>query len=215
MLEIRQLTLTTPLQPLFRALDLQIAPGEVVVLMGPSGSGKSSLLNWMVGELPSELSAQGELWLGGQRLDTVPTERRGLGILFQDDALFGHLSVGHNLAFALPARWRGAQRRERVEQALAEAGLGGQHDRDPATLSGGQRARASLMRALLAEPRALLLDEPFARLDTALRAQFRAFVFGHVASRSLPTLLVTHDAQDVPPGARVLHLPEVVGEHRA
>lgn len=214
MLDIRQLTLQTPTQVLVRALNLSIAPREVVVLMGASGSGKSSVLHWLVGELPPGLRAQGELWLDGQRLDTWPTERRGLGMLFQDDALFGHLSVGHNLAFALPARWRGAARRARVEQALAEAGLSGLHDRDPATLSGGQRARASLMRALLAEPRALLLDEPFARLDAPLRAQFRAFVFEHAAAQGLPTLLVTHDEQDMPAGARVMHLHEWQGDDR-
>ncbi|MBU4518267.1 MAG: ATP-binding cassette domain-containing protein, partial [Gammaproteobacteria bacterium] len=145
--------------------------------------------------------------LDGQRRAQLPGEARGVGILFQDDLLFPHLSVGQNLAFALPAALKGAAaRRARVEQTLREIGLDGFHDRDPATLSGGQRARVSLMRALLAEPDALLLDEPFSRLDAELRAQFRSFVFEQIARQRIPTLLVTHDPDDVPPGGRVLDI---------
>jgi len=198
-LRISDLSLWAAQKPLLHRFSLQVAPGEVLTLMGQSGSGKSTLLGWMVGDVPAAVRAQGELWLGGRRIDTLPTEQRRVGILFQDDVLFAHLSVGQNLAFALPASVGGkAQRRARVEDALASVGLGGFHDRDPATLSGGQRARASLMRALLAEPLALLLDEPFARLDMALRVPFRELVFRHVAERGIPTLLVTHDPADVP-----------------
>lgn len=210
-LRVKGLSLWVAQTPLVQNLSLEVAPGEVLTLMGPSGSGKSTLLGWMVGDASPSVRARGELWLGARRIDTLPTEQRRVGILFQDDLLFAHLSVGQNLAFALPASVGGkAQRRARVEDALARVGLGGFHDRDPATLSGGQRARASLMRALLAEPLALLLDEPFAKLDMALRAQFRALVFQHVAERGIPTLLVTHDPADVPhsdglPG-RVHHL---------
>ena len=198
-LHIRGVSLWVAHTPLVQDLSLTVAPGEVLTLMGPSGSGKSTLLGWMVGDVPAAVRAQGGLWLGERRLDTLPTEQRRVGILFQDDLLFAHLSVGQNLAFALPAHVRSkTERRARVAQALASVGLAGFDDRDPATLSGGQRARASLMRALLAEPQALLLDEPFAKLDMALRAQFRALVFRHVAERGIPTLLVTHDPADVP-----------------
>lgn len=208
---VKDLSLWVAQTPLVQHLSLDVAPGEVLTLMGPSGSGKSTLLGWMVGDVSPSVRAQGELWLGGRRIDALPTEQRRVGILFQDDLLFAHLSVGQNLAFALPTRVGDkAQRRARVEDALARVGLGGFHDRDPATLSGGQRARASLMCALLAEPLALLLDEPFAKLDMALRAQFRALVFQHVAERGIPTLLVTHDPADVPDvggsGGRVLAL---------
>jgi putative thiamine transport system ATP-binding protein len=179
-----------------------------VAVTGVSGSGKSTLLNWLIGDLPSAFAASGELWLNQQRCDDLPVEARGIGILFQDDLLFAHLSVGQNLAFALPAAVRGGQRRMAVEQTLVDMGLAGFHDRDPATLSGGQRARVSLMRTLLARPRALLLDEPFSKLDAVLRVQFRAFVFEQIEQLQLPTLLVTHDAADVPPGARVLNISD-------
>ena len=144
------------------------------------------------------------------RRDHLPTEQRQLGMLFQDDVLFPHLSVGHNLAFALPASVVGRRaRREVVEATLASVDLSGFHDRDPATLSGGQRARVSLMRALLAQPQALLLDEPFAKLDMALRARFRELVFAQTARLNLPVLLVTHDPADVPAGGRVITLGDV------
>lgn len=207
MLDLRNLTIAKDDSVLIAGLNLQVGHGAIVTLTGASGSGKSTLLNWLVGDLDPAFQAQGELWLEGQRRDAWPVEARGIGILFQDDLLFPHLSVGQNLAFALPAAVRGAAaRRERVAQTLRDIGLDGFHDRDPATLSGGQRSRVSLMRALLAEPCALLLDEPFSRLDTALRAQFRDFVFGQIQRQRIPTLLVTHDPDDVPPGGRVFDI---------
>lgn len=210
MLHIKHLTLShshKPDEPLFSALSLAVAHGEVVTLTGASGSGKSTLLNWMVGNLDPSFFATGELWLNGVRCDALPIEARHMGLLFQDDLLFAHLSVGQNLAFALPGKVKGAQaRRQCVERTLVDIGLAGFHDRDPATLSGGQRARVSLMRTLLAEPQALLLDEPFSKLDAALRTQFRAFVFEQIAQQRIPTLLVTHDPADVPPGGRVIKL---------
>lgn len=204
MLDIRNLTIAKGESVLIAELNLQVARGRIVTLTGASGSGKSTLLNWLVGDLDPVFQAQGELWLDGQRRDAWPVEARGIGILFQDDLLFPHLSVGQNLAFALPATVRGtAARRERVAHTLRDIGLDGFDDRDPATLSGGQRARVSLMRTLLAEPCALLLDEPFSRLDAALRAQFRGFVFGQIQRQRIPTLLVTHDPDDVPPAGEV------------
>lgn len=181
---------------LFPPLSLHVPPGGAATVMGPSGCGKSSLLAAICGTLDPALAAAGRVLLDGVPLDGLPPERRRVGILFQDDLLFPHLSVGGNLAFGLPPGLTRAERRARIEQALAEAELPGFADRDPATLSGGQRARVALMRALLAEPRALLLDEPFGRLDAPLRARFRAFVLEHAAARGLPVLLVTHDPAD-------------------
>lgn len=180
-------------QFLFQPLTLEVVPGVVTTVMGPSGVGKSSLLAWVCGTLDPALRGTGRVLLAGADVTGLPAERRRIGILFQDDLLFPHLSVGGNLGFGLPP---GRGRRARIEAALAEAELPGMADRDPATLSGGQRARVALMRALLAQPRTLLLDEPFSRLDAGLRDRFRRFVFSHAAAAGLPVLLVTHDPDD-------------------
>ena len=192
------------------ALDLVVEPGECVTVMGPSGCGKSTLLAYLAGTIDPVFRARGRVRVGDDDLTDLPPERRRLGLQFQDDLLFPHLSVGGNLAFALAPHVRERdERRRRIEQALGEAGLAGFAERDPATLSGGQRARVALMRTLLAEPRALLLDEPFNRLDAALRGEIRAFVFDHARARRLPALLVTHDVADAEAaGGRVIRLAE-------
>jgi putative thiamine transport system ATP-binding protein len=177
-------------------ISLSVPGGEVVTVMGPSGSGKSSLLAFLTGTLPPSFTAHGRVLVDGVDVTAEPPEARRIGILFQDDLLFPHLSVADNLAFGLPPGLGRHQRRQRVEAALTEAELDGLGARDPATLSGGQRARVALMRTLLAEPRALLLDEPFSKLDAALRGRLRRFVFGHARARGLPILLVTHDPED-------------------
>jgi putative thiamine transport system ATP-binding protein len=187
-------------------LDLIVDPGTVVTIMGPSGSGKSALLAWLGGFLDPAFTAAGQARIAGVELTRLPPEERRLGILFQDDLLFPHLSVGDNIAFGLRADLRGrAARRAAVEAALARADLIGYADRDPATLSGGQRARVALLRTLAAAPRALLLDEPFGKLDAKLRDEVRRFVFAHARAQGLPTLLVTHDSSDaVAAGGRTL-----------
>lgn len=206
MLTVRHLSLFLHQTPLFGPLTFEVAKGDIVTLMGPSGCGKSSLLSWMVGALTPPLHAGGELWLDEQRLDRLPTARRQIGILFQDALLFDHFTVGQNLLLALPARLKGAARQDTVQHALERAGMAGLSSRDPATLSGGQRARVALLRALLAQPKALLLDEPFSRLDADRRADFRQWVFDEVRRLDIPVVQVTHDAQDVPPGGHVLSL---------
>jgi len=202
MLEVKNLTI----EPLFHALNFCVPRGEILTLMGPSGSGKSTLFSWMVGALSADFHAHGELWLDSRRCDTLPVEKRGLGILFQDDLLFAHFNVGQNLLLALPAQIAGQARRSAVQQALASAGLANHYASDPATLSGGERSRVSLLRALLAEPRALLLDEPFSRLDKTRRTAFRTWVFETVRARNIPVVLVTHDEEDIPPGGEVIAL---------
>lgn len=182
---------------LLSGLDLAVTAASVTTLMGPSGCGKSSLLAYVCGTLAPAFAAEGGVFLDGAEITALPPERRRVGILFQDDLLFPHMSVGENLAFGLPPEIAGRdQRRRRVEAALAEAGLDGMAARDPATLSGGQRARVAVMRTLLSEPNALLLDEPFSGLDLAMRERFRRFVFDHARSNAIPTLLVTHDPAD-------------------
>ncbi len=179
------------------ALDTHVAPGAVLTVMGASGVGKSPLLAAITGTLPTGFRAEGRIILNGEDISRKAPEHRHVGILFQEELLFPHLSVGGNLAFGLPPRIRGrAARRAKIEEALDDVGLAGFAARDPATLSGGQKARVALMRMLLSEPKALLLDEAFAGLDAALRAQVRQLVFDRARARALPVLMVTHDAAD-------------------
>jgi len=187
-------------------LDLVVAPGEVLTIMGPSGSGKSTALAAMMGTLASAFRMEGRVILDGRDITPLPPHKRRVGLLFQDDVLFPHLSVGANLAFALPDAVKGrSARRSMVDRALDQAGLSGFTQRDPATLSGGQRARVALMRTLLAQPRALLLDEPFSRLDTSLRDRIRAIVLSRIRDECLPAVLVTHDPDDArAAGGRVI-----------
>jgi putative thiamine transport system ATP-binding protein len=194
-LELRDLCIRREGQLLVH-LDLTIEPGEVVTLMGPSGAGKSTALAAILGTLAPGFQQSGRIALMGRDITHLPPHLRRIGLLFQDDVLFPHLSVGGNLAFAIPPQIKRAERRARIEAALAAADLAGFGHRDPATLSGGQRARVALMRMLLAQPCALLLDEPFSRLDADLRAQIRGFVLDKLRAEGLPALLVTHDAED-------------------
>lgn len=182
-------------QPLI-AVDATIAPGNILTVMGESGVGKSTLLSYIAGFLPPGFSASGRVLLGGHDVTRLPAHARRIGLLFQDDLLFPHMSVEENLMFAVPEDVGRAERRNRARAALADVALPDLGPRDPATLSGGQRARVALMRVLLAEPHALLLDEPFSKLDMALRDQIRTLVFRQARARGLPTLLVTHDSRD-------------------
>lgn len=179
------------------SISATVPRGEVLTVMGPSGSGKSSLLSYIVGFLDPVFSASGSVLVDGVDLVSLPPEQRHAGILFQDPLLFPHMSAGGNLTFALAPRYVGkTARRARCEEALENIGLGGFFDRDPATLSGGQKARVALARVLLSEPRMLLLDEPFSKLDHDLKAQMRELVFSKARARGLPVILVTHDPSD-------------------
>lgn len=179
-------------------VSLAVPPGQVACVVGPSGSGKSSLLAGIAGVLPPAFRLDGRVTLDGRDLLDLPPEKRHVGLLFQDDLLFPHLCVADNVAFGLDAAVRGrATRRAVVAEALGRAGLAGLGERDPRTLSGGQRARVALLRAMLASPRALLLDEPFSRLDPALRAATRDWVLSEIRRSAIPALLVSHDAEDV------------------
>lgn len=196
-LSLTDVTIRAGGQTLLEAFDLTVAPGEIVTLMGPSGAGKSSLLAWIAGTLPPGIEGRGRLTLDDRRLDHLPPEQRRLGLLLQEPLLFPHMTTAGNLVFAIPRHVQGRKERHaRAEAALAQVGLEGLGARDPRTLSGGQKSRAALARCLLAEPRALLLDEPFASLDSELRAEIRSFVLDRARATGLPVLLVTHDQGD-------------------
>ncbi len=195
-LDLVDLTISLAGQPLV-ALAVHVAPGEVLTIMGPSGSGKSTLLAALTGTLAPAFKCSGRILLAGRDVTCLAPQTRHIGILYQDDLLFPHLSVAGNLAFALPASVSPrALRQKRIAAALDAMDLSGFGPRDPATLSGGQRARIALARCLMSEPQALLLDEPFSRLDATLRDQIRALVFDHARRRALPVILVTHDPAD-------------------
>ena len=193
-LEIKNLQLFRE-DKLLLQLDEQIEGGDILTIMGPSGSGKSSLLNWMTGTLPSGLSATGEVWLHGQNISQLPAHLRHIGVLYQDALLFSHLSVAGNIAFAMP-KGNKKQRFEQIADTLEQVGLAGMANRHPDSLSGGQQARVALLRTLLSEPKAILLDEPFSKLDSQLRAETQQLVFSQIRQHKLPTIMVTHDHSD-------------------
>ncbi|UUX50633.1 ATP-binding cassette domain-containing protein [Nisaea acidiphila] len=176
------------------SLERSVRPGTVLTVMGPSGSGKSTLLSYIAGFLTQPFTAEGRVLLDGEDITDRAPEQRHVGLLFQDPMLFPHLSVGGNLLFGMPPGLSG--RRARAADALARFGLEGFAGRDPATLSGGQASRVALLRLLLSEPRAALLDEPFSKLDRHLRADIRTFTFDRLREAQLPTVLVTHDPED-------------------
>ena len=187
--------------------DLAIEASEIVTLMGPSGSGKSSLLSAIAGTLQLPLAMVGDAQLNGASLVGLAPERRRVGRLFQDDLLFPHMTVGENLLFGM-ARGERITRETKMKAALRDIGLESFADRAPHSLSGGQRQRVALMRGLLAEPLAMLLDEPFNKLDSTLRADIRSSTFDLLKQRGTPTLLVTHDIDDAPADGRVLKIED-------
>ncbi|RKF15793.1 ATP-binding cassette domain-containing protein [Alginatibacterium sediminis] len=195
MFEIRAFSVAFDSKPLFEPITIKVKAGEIKTLMGASGSGKSTLLAAIAGTLSHKLDLQGEIVLDGKNICVLPQAMREVGILFQDDLLFPHMNVYQNLRFGLNAQQHIDPDQE-ISDALERAGLAGFEQRDIATLSGGQRARISLLRSLLARPKMLLMDEPFSKLDTQLRQQFRDFVAEQIQALNIPALLVTHDIED-------------------
>ena len=196
MLCLRDITISIASEtPLISGLSVDIAAGSLRLIQGASGSGKSTLLSVICGTADRNVRATGDVLLNGQMVSGLDAEDRRIGLMFQDPLLFPHMTVGDNLAIGLAAHHH-HDRKARVSAALELAGLAGFEDRDPATLSGGQAARVALMRTLLAEPEALLMDEAFSALDPDLRHAFGGFVRTQIRDRGIPALLVSHDAAD-------------------
>jgi putative spermidine/putrescine transport system ATP-binding protein len=176
------------------ALSLQVGQGEFVALLGPSGCGKSTALNCVAGLVQP---TSGSIWLGQERVDQLPPERRGFSMVFQSFALFPHMTVAGNVGFGLAMRrCPSSEIARRVQQALETVRLSGEGDRYPAQLSGGQQQRVALARAVVVQPRLLLMDEPLSNLDEPLRQELRGEIRHLHHQLGRPTLYVTHDQEE-------------------
>ncbi|HEX7890655.1 MAG TPA: ABC transporter ATP-binding protein [Ramlibacter sp.] len=195
-LELRQLSVHYPGRPraAVENVSLGLRAGEIGVLIGPSGCGKTTLLRAVAGLEPA---SAGAILVSGQPVEGegvhVPAERRQIGMVFQDYALFPHLDVGRNVAFGLEGKLPGAGRRQRVAEVLELVGLAGTEKRMPHELSGGQQQRVALARALAPRPTLLLLDEPFSNLDVDLRERLAHEIRGILKAAQATALFVTHD----------------------
>lgn len=179
-----------------RGVDLRVEPGEILALVGPSGCGKSTLLRMVAGLAPAD---SGSIQIAGQLVEDgrsrVAPERRSVGLVFQDHALFPHLSVNDNIAFGLRDLAK-SQHATRVAEMLEMVGLPGFGSRFPHELSGGERQRVALARALAPRPGLMLFDEPFASLDHNLRVQLRADILTALRSTNTAAVIVTHDQRE-------------------
>ena len=199
MLELKNITLkwNSPTEKtLIKNLSIKIKNSEILCVFGESGVGKSSLINVISGVNEENLNIEGEIKLNGIKLNNIPTEKRKIGLLLQDGTLFPHLTVEQNLLFGMNKSLNKKEKKSLILNYLDKANMSGFQDRYPNTLSGGQKARIACLRAILSEPKALLLDEPFSSLDPSQRNSFREFVVKQVKRANIPCLLVTHDEGD-------------------
>jgi iron(III) transport system ATP-binding protein len=193
-IDVRGLSKRFGRQPVLQGVDLHVPPRTVLALLGPSGCGKTTLLRTIAGLEQADAGRieVGDALVVGPGVSVAPEKRR-IGMVFQDWALFPHLDVAGNVGYGLPRKQR---TRDRVEAALELVGLGGLGTRRPGTLSGGQQQRVALARALAPEPSVLLLDEPFSNLDTALRVQVRSEIHHLLLDLGVTTVFVTHDQEE-------------------
>jgi putative thiamine transport system ATP-binding protein len=195
-LSVNAFSLSLGDKTLIKDLSFEITDGQVLSIMGPSGIGKSSLLHFLSGSLSPNLTTTGEAFLNDEALHTKATQDRKVGLLQQMPLLFPHMSIIENLLFAIPADINKAERITMAQHALEKLGIPDKANALPKELSGGQQARVALLRTLLSKPDYLLLDEPFSKLDPALRRDVRAFVLNEIRQANIPALLVTHDPED-------------------
>jgi thiamine transport system ATP-binding protein len=188
-LQVRALSISYDGRALLQDFNLDVAPEEIVALLGPSGSGKSSLLRCIAGVQRPD---SGTIMWAGEDIASVPAHRRRIGLVFQDPLLFPHRDVAGNVSFGLPPEGRA----QRVAELLELVGLPGFEHRDVATLSGGEAQRIALARALAPRPRLLLLDEPFGALDRDLRDRLAVDVRALLHDQGTPAIHVTHDREE-------------------
>ena len=199
MLELKNITLkwVSPKENvLIKNFNCKIKRGNILCLYGVSGVGKSSLINLIAGIFEDNLLFEGEIILNGENINQAPPEKRKIGLLLQDGTLFPHLTVKQNLLFGMNKKLTNKQKSILINENLLKSNMIGFEDRYPNTLSGGQKSRVACLRAILSDPDALLLDEPFSSLDPDQRNSFRLFVVNQVKEKNIPCFLVTHDESD-------------------
>ena len=199
MLELRNISLkwfSSKEKPFIKDLNIKVNNGKILTIFGSSGIGKSSLINVIAGVYESNLLFTGDIVLNNKKITNTLPEKRKIGLLLQDGVLFPHLSVEQNLIFGIKKSLTNKEKYLLINEHLIEANMEGFENRYPNTLSGGQKSRVACLRAILSEPDALLLDEPFSSIDPEQRNSFRLFVANQVREKKIPCILVTHDESD-------------------
>ena len=195
MLELNNISLkwNSPKEkPFIKNLNLKINNGNILCVFGKSGVGKSSLINVIAGTTEDNLSFEGEIILNGKFLNNIPIEKRKIGLLLQDGALFPHLTVEQNIYFGMNRKLKFKEKLFLINENLIKANMEGFQKRYPHTLSGGQKARIACLRAMISSPDALLLDEPFSSLDKKTMKSFQKFLFDYVKKLNIPCIIVSH-----------------------
>ena len=183
-------------KPFIKDLNIKVNNGKILTIFGSSGIGKSSLINVIAGVYESNLLFTGDIILNNKKITNTLPEKRKIGLLLQDGVLFPHLSVEQNLIFGIKKSLTNKEKYLLINEHLIKANMEGFENRYPNTLSGGQKSRVACLRAILSEPDALLLDEPFSSIDPEQRNSFRLFVANQVREKKIPCILVTHDESD-------------------
>ena len=199
MLELRNISLkwfSSKEKPFIKDLNIKVNNGKILTIFGSSGIGKSSLINIIAGVYESNLLFTGDIILNNKKITNTLPEKRKIGLLLQDGVLFPHLSVEQNLIFGIKKSLTNKEKYLLINEHLINANMEGFENRYPNTLSGGQKARIACLRAILSEPDALLLDEPFLSIDPEQRNSFRLFVVNQIREKKIPCILVTHDESD-------------------
>ena len=199
MLELRNISLkwfSSKEKPFIKDLNIKVNNGKILTIFGSSGIGKSSLINVVAGVYESNLLFTGDIILNNKKITNTLPEKRKIGLLLQDGVLFPHLSVEQNLIFGIKKSLTNKEKYLLINEHLIEANMEGFENRYPNTLSGGQKSRVACLRAILSEPDALLLDEPFSSIDPEQRNSFRLFVVNQIREKKIPCILVTHDESD-------------------
>tara|TARA_B100001175_G_C19239990_1_gene509552 strand:+ start:78 stop:719 length:642 start_codon:yes stop_codon:yes gene_type:complete len=182
---------------LIKNLSFKVKNGEIKLIYGKSGLGKSTLLNLITGIKPSNLFWTGKIFLDNKDINYLPIEKRKIGLLMQERFLFPHFRVKENLMFAMPKHFSKIDRNSIIKDALTKIKMNNFDNFFPHELSGGQITRIACLRTLLSFPKAILLDEPFSSLDPKTKNSFKKYFIDEVVSRNIPCLIVTHDKEDI------------------